>query len=86
MPEDRYGQMRNVWFLPSCDTLLRWLERTGFRNGRVVDVSVTTTEEQRQTDWMRFQSLVDFLHPDDPGKTIEGYPGPKRATLIAQKP
>jgi tRNA (mo5U34)-methyltransferase len=29
---------------------------------------------------------VDFLHPDDPGKTIEGYPGPKRATLIAQKP
>jgi tRNA (mo5U34)-methyltransferase len=86
MPEDRYGQMRNVWFLPSCDTLLRWLERTGFRNGRAVDVSVTTTEEQRQTDWMRFQSLVDFLHPDDPGKTIEGYPGPKRATLIAQKP
>jgi len=86
MPEDRYGQMRNVWFLPSCDTLLRWLERTGFRNGRVVDVSVTTTEEQRQTDWMRFQSLVEFLHPDDPGKTIEGYPGPKRATLIAQKP
>jgi tRNA (mo5U34)-methyltransferase len=86
MPEDRYGQMRNVWFLPSCDTLLRWLERTGFRNGRVVDVSVTTTEEQRQTDWMRFQSLADFLHPDDPEKTIEGYPGPKRATLIANKP
>jgi tRNA (mo5U34)-methyltransferase len=85
LPEDRYGQMRNVWFLPSCDTLLRWLERTGFRNGRVVDVSVTTTDEQRQTDWMRFQSLVDFLHPNDPKRTIEGYPGPKRATLIAQK-
>ncbi len=86
MPEDRYGQMRNVWFLPSCDTLLRWLDRTGFRNARVVDVSVTTTEEQRQTDWMRFQSLADFLDPNDPGKTIEGYPGPKRATLIASKP
>jgi tRNA (mo5U34)-methyltransferase len=86
MPEDRYGQMRNVWFLPSGDTLVRWLNRTGFRNARVVDVSVTTTEEQRRTDWMRFQSLEDFLHPDDPGKTIEGYPGPKRATLIANKP
>lgn len=86
MPEDRYGRMRNVWFLPSCDTLLRWLDRTGFCNSRLVDVSVTTTEEQRQTDWMRFQSLADFLHPDDPGKTIEGYPGPKRATLIASKP
>jgi tRNA (mo5U34)-methyltransferase len=86
MPEDRYGQMRNVWFLPSCDTLLRWLDRTGFRNARVVDVSITTTGEQRQTDWMRFQSLSDFLDPDDPGKTIEGYPGPKRAMLIANKP
>lgn len=86
MPEDRYGQMRNVWFLPSCDTLLRWLDRTGFRNARVVDVTDTTTEEQRSTDWMRFNSLADFLDPTDPGKTIEGYPGPKRATLIAEKP
>ncbi|MDO6443808.1 tRNA 5-methoxyuridine(34)/uridine 5-oxyacetic acid(34) synthase CmoB [Marinobacter sp. 2_MG-2023] len=86
MPEDRYGQMRNVWFLPSCDTLLRWLDRAGFRNARVVDVSVTSTDEQRSTDWMRFNSLHDFLDPDDPTKTIEGYPGPKRATIIAEKP
>lgn len=86
MPEDRYGQMRNVWFLPSCPTLLRWLDRTGFRNARVVDVSDTTTEEQRQTDWMRFNSLADFLDPNDSSKTIEGYPGPKRATIIAEKP
>lgn len=86
MPEDRYGQMRNVWFLPSCDTLLRWLDRTGFRNARVVDVTDTTTEEQRSTDWMRFNSLQDFLDPADPTRTIEGYPGPKRATVIAEKP
>lgn len=86
MPEDRYGQMRNVWFLPSCPTLLRWLDRAGFRNARVVDVSATTTDEQRQTDWMRFNSLADFLDPDDPSKTVEGYPGPKRATIIAEKP
>lgn len=86
MPEDRYGQMRNVWFLPSCDTLLRWLDRTGFRNARVVDVSETTIDEQRSTDWMRFNSLQDFLDPEDPSKTIEGYPGPLRATIIAEKP
>jgi tRNA (mo5U34)-methyltransferase len=86
MPEDRYGQMRNVWFLPSCDTLLRWLDRTGFRNARVVDISETSTDEQRSTDWMRFNSLQDFLDPADPTKTIEGYPGPKRATIIAEKP
>ena len=52
----------------------------------MVDVSVTTTDEQRSTDWMRFQSLTDFLDPEDPSRTIEGYPGPKRATLIARKP
>lgn len=86
MPEDRYGQMRNVWFLPSCDTLLRWLDRTGFRNARVVDVTATTTDEQRTTDWMRFNSLQDFLDPDDPTRTVEGYPGPLRATVIAEKP
>ncbi|WP_165855463.1 tRNA 5-methoxyuridine(34)/uridine 5-oxyacetic acid(34) synthase CmoB [Marinobacter sp. JSM 1782161] len=85
MPEDRYGMMRNVWFLPSCDTLLRWLDRTGFRDARVVDVTVTTTDEQRSTDWMRFQSLQDFLDPDDPSLTVEGYPGPKRATIVARK-
>jgi len=86
MPEDRYGQMRNVWFLPSCDTLLRWLQRTGFRDAKVVDVSETTTGEQRSTDWMRFNSLQDFLDPEDPSKTVEGYPGPKRATVIATRP
>ncbi len=86
MPEDRYAQMRNVWFLPSCDTLLRWLDRTGFRNARVVDVTCTTTDEQRSTDWMRFNSLEHFLDPEDPSRTIEGYPGPKRATIIAEKP
>ncbi|WP_272994295.1 DUF1698 domain-containing protein, partial [Spongiibacter tropicus] len=41
---------------------------------------------QRSTDWMQFHSLADFLHPDDPSLTIEGYPAPKRAVLIAQKP
>lgn len=86
VPEDRYGMMRNVWFLPSCATLLRWLDRAGFRHAEVVDVTATTTDEQRSTDWMRFQSLEDFLDPDDPTRTIEGYPGPVRATLIAKKP
>lgn len=86
MPEDRYGQMRNVWFLPSCPTLLRWMARAGLEGAEVVDVTVTTTEEQRATDWMRFQSLENFLDPDDPSLTIEGYPGPRRATVIARKP
>lgn len=86
MPEDRYGRMRNAWFIPSVPTLARWLQRTGFTEIRCVDQDRTRLEEQRSTDWMPFQSLADFLDPEDHSQTIEGYPAPLRATLIARKP
>lgn len=86
LPTGRYQQMRNVWFLPSCDALVLWLQRCGFKNVRVVDVTKTTTDEQRATDWMTFDSLENFLDPNDPTKTIEGYPGPMRATVLANAP
>ena len=86
MPEDRYGKMRNVWFIPSIALLELWLRRLGFVGIRTVDVGQTSLEEQRSTDWMRFESLADFLDPNDRNLTIEGYPAPKRAVLIAQLP
>lgn len=85
MPRDRYAMMRNVWFIPSCDTLSLWLARCGFKDIRVVDVSRTTVEEQRATDWMRFQSLADFLDPANHALTVEGYPAPRRAVLTAKR-
>lgn len=84
VPGDRYARMGNVWFLPSCDTLLGWLAKVGFRDPALVDVSVTTTDEQRSTEWMTFHSLKDFLDPGDPTKTIEGYPAPMRAIVTAR--
>jgi tRNA (mo5U34)-methyltransferase len=86
VPESRYARMGNVWFLPSCDTLLGWLRKLGFQHAEVVDVSVTTTSEQRSTDWMRFHSLANFLDPRDPGKTVEGHPAPRRAIIVAHTP
>ena len=86
VPEDRYAQMRNVWFLPSVPALELWLRRAGFVDVRCVDVSVTSVEEQRQTDWMRFQSLPDFLDPADHSRTVEGLPAPTRAVILARKP
>ena len=83
-PQDRYAQMRNVWFLPSIKMLTIMLQRNGFKNIRCIDITTTTTEEQRTTDWMKFHSLKDFLNSDQ-NKTIEGYDLPKRATLIAEK-
>jgi tRNA (mo5U34)-methyltransferase len=84
VPRDRYARMRNVWFIPSPDALLSWLVRCGFRQGRLVDVTATTPEEQRSTPWMRFQSLRDFLDPEDPTRTLEGYPAPLRGIFVAK--
>jgi tRNA (mo5U34)-methyltransferase len=85
MPEGRYAQMRNVWFLPSCAALMRWMQRCGFQNVRVADVTKTSVDEQRSTDWMRFNSLQDFLDPVDMHLTCEGLPAPVRAIIIANK-
>ncbi len=86
VPAGRYARMGNVWFLPSTDSLLAWLDKVGFQNPALVDVNVTSTEEQRSTDWMTFHSLADFLDPEDPSKSIEGYPAPMRAVVTAQAP
>ena len=83
LPEDRYAKMRNVWFLPSCDTLISWLKRCGFKNIRLIDVTPTRIEEQRSTEWMPFHSLKDFLSPENAQLTCEGLPAPKRAIIIA---
>jgi tRNA (mo5U34)-methyltransferase len=50
----------------------------------LVSIKRTTVEEQRSTDWMRFESLEQALDPDDPYKTVEGYPAPVRAVMIAR--
>lgn len=86
VPGERYGQMRNVYFLPSPAALTQWLEKCGFVDVRIVDLCVTTTQEQRRTDWMVSESLADFLDPNDSTKTVEGYPAPLRAVIVAKKP
>ena len=86
VPGDRYAQMRNVYFIPSAAALKMWLEKCGFIDVRIVDACVTSTEEQRRTEWMTTESLADFLDPQDQRKTVEGYPAPLRAVIIATKP
>jgi len=83
-PEDRYARMRNVWLLPSIDELVTWLRRTGFGDIEVIDRSVTSTEEQRPTEWMTFESLENALDPADPALTVEGWPRPHRVVVTAR--
>jgi tRNA (mo5U34)-methyltransferase len=84
-PADRYAMMRNVWSVMTVEKILALLEESGFKNGRCVDQNITSLNEQRQTPWMQFHSLVDFLDPHDHSKTMEGYPAPKRGIFIAQR-
>ncbi|WP_410678787.1 tRNA 5-methoxyuridine(34)/uridine 5-oxyacetic acid(34) synthase CmoB [Avibacterium paragallinarum] len=85
VPQDRYAKMKNVYFIPSVKALILWLEKSGFRNVRCVDVEITSLDEQRKTEWLENESLIDFLDPQDHSKTIEGYPAPKRAVILANK-
>ncbi|ROR14656.1 tRNA 5-methoxyuridine(34)/uridine 5-oxyacetic acid(34) synthase CmoB [Erwinia sp. JUb26] len=86
VPGERYAQMRNVYFIPTTGALKNWLEKCGFVDVRIADYSVTSTDEQRRTSWMTSESLAEFLDPNDPTKTVEGYPAPLRAVLVATKP
>ena len=83
-PPGRYARMGNVWVIPTPGALVEWLAKAGFREVRVVDVSVTTPDEQRSTPWMRFQSLADALDPANPSLTVEGHPAPKRCVVTAR--
>ena len=87
VPKGRYAQMRNVYSIPSIKTLKSWLNDANFNNARVVDVSKTTTAEQRKTPWIgeNGASLEDFLDPLDDSLTIEGYPAPTRAIVVCER-
>lgn len=83
-PKKRYAKMNNVFFLPSVSCLTNWLQRSGFSNVRCIDVTATTSAEQRKTQWIQTESLQDFLDPTNPGLTVEGYPAPLRAIFLAE--
>jgi tRNA (mo5U34)-methyltransferase len=84
IPGNRYARMRNVWAIPGTKRLLNWVREAGFRTAEVVDLTPTTTLEQKTTDWMQFESLEQALDPSDRSLTVEGLPAPVRAMVIAR--
>jgi len=83
-PPGRYARMRNVHAVPALAVLGDWLKQAGLTNMQVLDVSKTTTDEQRSTEWMTFESLSECLDKKNPGLTVEGHPAPVRAALLLQ--
>ena len=84
-PRDRYSKIPNIYFVPTVNALKNWCYRAGFESVEVLETMVTEHHEQRKTEWIDTQSLEDFLDPDDPTKTVEGYPAPKRVYIKAYK-
>ena len=84
-PDGRYARMGNVWCVPSESDLFSWIEKAGYKDPTKVDITKTTTQEQRATEWMSFESLANALNPNDPQLTIEGYQAPIRELIIARK-
>jgi len=84
-PQDRYSKIPNIYFIPTVNALKNWCYRAGFESIDVLDITKTSSQEQRKTQWIDTQSLEDFLDPTDDTKTIEGYPAPKRVYIKAYK-
>ncbi len=82
LPNGRYARMRNVHAIPSLTTLLDWLEQAGLGDHKVIDVSRTSLDEQRSTEWMRFESLRESLDEKNLSLTVEGHPAPVRAAVL----
>jgi tRNA (mo5U34)-methyltransferase len=83
-PPDRYMKMRNIWFVPSTAGLCGWLEKTGFKEIKILLEYDVGPEEQRRTFYSPDESLIDFLDPHDISRTVEGYKAPKRALVSAK--
>ena len=80
-PEGRYAKAHNVYFVPTSSCLISWMKRAGFRNIELLAHTPVTDQEQRRTKDMQFESLADFLDPNDRHRTIEGYPAPWRTAI-----
>lgn len=84
-PPDRYAKMRNAWTIPSPTSLRTLFEQTGFTKITVHFFGPLTTDEQRSTPFAPYESLRDFLDPDDPTRTVEGHPAPHTALVMGRR-
>jgi tRNA (mo5U34)-methyltransferase len=84
-PEKTYAKVPGTYFVPTRSCLHNWLVRAGFRDIDIFAFHPMSSGEQRKTEWMTFESYSDFIAPDNPERTIEGYPAPYRVYIAARK-
>lgn len=84
LPSDRYAGMKNVYFLPSALWLEKALRRCGLKVLHISEPVLTTSNEQRKTQWIDTHSLADFLNAEQTA-TIENLPLPQRQMFVAER-
>jgi len=84
-PAKTYSKIPNVYFVPTIPALYNWLERAKFRDIELLEIKKTDALEQRKTEWIYGESLENFLDPNNPELTIEGFPAPKLVYIKAKR-
>jgi len=84
-PEQTYAKAPGTYFVPTGAACRNWLTRAGFSQVELFCSHPMSSDEQRRTDWMVFESYQDYISPDDSTRTVEGYPAPWRIFLSAVK-
>ncbi len=84
-PEKTYAKVPGTYFVPTASCLQNWVRKAGFAQSRIFASHAMSAEIQRKTEWMTFESYSDYIDANDPTKTVEGYPAPRRLFLKAVK-
>lgn len=84
-PETTYAKAPGIYFIPTGRCLANWMIKAGFEEVELFCSHPMSSSEQRRTAWMDFESYDDFVRPDDPATTVEGYPAPHRVFLLGRK-
>jgi tRNA (mo5U34)-methyltransferase len=85
-PGQRYAKVPGTYFVPTEACLANWLSRAGFTEVKIFHKHPMSSQEQRRTEWMVFESYADFIDKDNPSLTMEGYPAPIRVFARAENP
>jgi tRNA (mo5U34)-methyltransferase len=84
-PDKTYAKVPGTYFVPTGSCLRNWMQKAGFVDIELFCSHPMSGNEQRQTDWMDFESYTEFVDPDNDQLTVEGYPAPWRVFLKGRK-
>lgn len=84
-PEETYAKVPGTYFVPTGQCVYNWMKKAGFINIDFFCSHPMSSDEQRKTEWMTFESYSDFIQDEKPDLTVEGYPAPCRIFLKGDK-